>query len=138
VCPQQLLGQLAKADVNEVIMQVQEVFADYMVVNEEFFHLGIDNSIALSAPNKTGDTKTLMSKNVAGVLSVLLSMKRKPKIIRYTASSPVARELAFSISDTITKEESLFEFRGKQESSMLLVLDRRDVSDISKIEHNNN
>ena len=46
----EMLAELARNDDNEVIRSVQEYYADFMAVNEDFFHLGADNSIALSSP----------------------------------------------------------------------------------------
>lgn len=121
-----ILAKLGKADEHDLIMQVHEYYADYMAVNEEFFHLGIENSLVLSSPHaRSINGAAIYDRNVSGVLSVLLSLKRCPSVIRYQGSSELARRLAGDIVAQINKEDSLFDFR-RQEGPLLLVLDRRD------------
>ena len=124
--PPELLGQIARLDENEIVMQVQEYYADYLAINDEFFHLGIDNSLMLSSPaSNSKEAKPIFDRNVKGILSALLSMKKKPFTIRYQGTSDLARKVATDVTKAIEKEDNLFEFR-KQEGSMLLILDRRD------------
>lgn len=126
IVPADLLSRLAKLDEHDLIMQVQEYYADFMAINEDLFHLGLSNSIKLSSSlSRTIECGQLFERNVNGVISVLLSLKRRPSQIRYQANSELARRLASDVMTQIEKENELFEFR-KQEGPMLLVLDRRD------------
>jgi vacuolar protein sorting-associated protein 45 len=125
VLPQDMLLRLGRADEHEVVRQVQEYYADYLAINEDFFHLNLENSMSLSSPlSRTLQSGQILGRNVQGVLSVLLSLKRRPSQIRYQASSDLARRLASELVTEIERDD-IFEFR-RQEGPMLLILDRRD------------
>ena len=126
ILPADMLARLGRLDELDLIMQVQEYYGDYMAINEEFFHLGIDNSLILSSSYaRSIEAVAIYERNVSGILSVLLSMKRSPSLIRYQGSSELARRLATDISSAIEKESGLFDFR-RQEGPLLLILDRCD------------
>ena len=59
VVPSDLLARLAREDVNEVVKQVQEYYADFVPVNEDFFQLGATGSLSLSSPIR--NIKTIYS-----------------------------------------------------------------------------
>lgn len=121
----EMLAELARNDDNEVIRSVQEYYADFMAVNEDFFHLGAENSISLSSPrSRSLASSHVHDRNVNGVLSVLLALKRKPSQVRYQGSSDLARRITSDIVARIEKD-GIFDFR-KQESTLLMILDRRD------------
>jgi len=44
---QDKLQKLAEADQNNVVLQVQEVFADFLTLNDDFFSLEIPSIIGL-------------------------------------------------------------------------------------------
>jgi len=124
-----LLSKLGRMDEQELIMQVHEYYADYLAINEDFFHLGIPNSISLSSSMRNLESGQILDRNVNGILSLLLSIKRRPSQIRYQFSSEVAKRLASDVLTHIEKEDSLFEFRRAATDSagpLVLVLDRRD------------
>ena len=124
VCPQDMLAKLARADEHDLIMQVQEYYADFVAVNEDLFHLGIDNSLQLSSSMRTLESGQIFERNVNGVLSVLLALKRIPSQIRYQSASDLSRRLASDVLTSIEKGEP-FDFR-RQDGTVLLILDRRD------------
>jgi vacuolar protein sorting-associated protein 45 len=120
------LTRIGRADEHEVVRQVQEYYADFLAINEDFYHLGIDNSLSLSAPlSRTLESSQIFEKNVNGVLAALLSLKRKPSQIRYQAGSDLTRRLSTELASRIERDD-IFEFRRNQEGPMLLILDRRD------------
>lgn len=119
-----MLLRLGRADEQDLVRQVQEYYADYLAVNEDFFHLGIENSLQISSASRTLESSNIFDKNVNGVLAALLSMKRRPSQIRYQASSDLTRRIASDIAARIEKDD-IFDFR-RQEGPMLLILDRRD------------
>ena len=120
-----MMTRLGRADELEVIRQVQEYYADYMPVNEDLFQLGLDNSLSLSsALLRTLESGQIFDRNVQGILSLLLSFKRRPSQIRYSAASDLARRIASDVITHVEKDE-IFDFR-RQEGPMLLILDRRD------------
>ncbi|XP_043232259.1 vacuolar protein sorting-associated protein 45-like [Amphibalanus amphitrite] len=114
--------QLAEADENELVRDVQELYADYLAVGPHLFHLGMPScsqGLAWTQPSLTRATQ--------GLAAVLLSLKKCP-VIRYQNSSEMARKLAESIRLTFTKEATLFSFRRAEPPPLLLILDRRDDS----------
>ena len=126
VVPTDMLQRLGRADEHEIVRQVQEYYADFMAINEDFFQLGIDNSLVLSSASRTLESGQIFDRNLNGVLSVLLALKRRPSQIRYqtSGSSNLARRMATEILNKIETDE-IFEFR-RQEGPMLMILDRRD------------
>eukprot|EP00607_Mallomonas_marina_P010321 CAMPEP_0182419884 /NCGR_PEP_ID=MMETSP1167-20130531/4229_1 /TAXON_ID=2988 /ORGANISM="Mallomonas Sp, Strain CCMP3275" /LENGTH=562 /DNA_ID=CAMNT_0024595025 /DNA_START=86 /DNA_END=1774 /DNA_ORIENTATION=+ len=125
ILPQDLLSKLAKADEHEVVKQVQEYYADFLAVNGDFFQLGIDKSMMLSTTAaRTMESNSIFERNVQGVLSGLLALKRRPSHIRYASHSEVARRIAAEVIAQIERDD-VFDFR-RQEGPLLLLLDRRD------------
>lgn len=125
VVSKDMLTRLGRADDHDLVKQVQEFYADFIPINEDFFHLGAENSISLSSPlSRTLESSQIFDRNINGVLSVLLALKRKPCQIRYQGGSELTRRLATDITSRIEKDD-IFDFR-RQEGTMLLILDRRD------------
>ena len=123
VVPLDILSRLAKEDVNEVVKQVHEYYADFVPVNEDFFQLGVTGSLSLSSPIRNLKTDQIFERNVNGLLSVLLATKKKPCQIRYQANSEVARRVA---NDVITHIEGDGIYMFQTPGPILLILDRRD------------
>ena len=68
----------------------------------------------------------MLTRNIQGILSVLLSFKRKPNQIRYQGSSQLAQTIAQEVENAIRNDE-VFDFRRNEEKRpTLLILDRRD------------
>ncbi|XP_061110692.1 vacuolar protein sorting-associated protein 45 isoform X1 [Conger conger] len=111
---------LAEADEQEVVAEVQEFYGDFIAVNPHLFSL-----------NLTGVTRgrswepTLLQRSTQGLTSVLLALKKCP-MIRYQLSSDMAKRLAESVKQIITKEYELFEFRKTEVPPLLLIVDRSD------------
>lgn len=125
VVSKEILARLGRHDKFEVIRQVHEYYSDFMAINEDFFHLNIDNSLLLSSSvSRTLETSQIFDRHVSGVLSVLLSLKRRPSQIRYQSSSDLARRLASDMASQIERDD-IFDFR-RQEGPLLLILDRRN------------
>lgn len=95
IVPNDILTRLGRADEFEVVKQVQEYYADFMAVNDDFFQLGIDNSLILSSKaSRTLESGQIFDKNLNGILAVLLALKKRPSQIRYQAASELARRYA--------------------------------------------
>jgi len=125
VVPHDLLVQLGKADEKEVVKQVQEFYADYLPVNEDLYHLGLDSGIVRAAKvNQALGKIGLVENHTKGILAFLLSMKRRPRDVRYQAKSLVCRKVAEKIHQHLHSDD-LFHFRQVEEP-ILLILDRRD------------
>ena len=125
IVPNDILTRLGRADEFEMVKQVQEYYADYLAVNEDFYQLGVDNSLILSSKaGRSLESVQVFDRNVSGILSMLLSLKKRPSQIRYQGASEVARRTATEVLTRIERDE-IFHFRG-QEGPLLLILDRRD------------
>ena len=119
-----ILKSLGKADVQELVRQVQEYYADFMAINEDLYHLGLQGSLSLSSVSRNLNTVSLFDKNVCGILSCLLAFKKKPSQIRHQGTSELARRIASDVVGAVERDK-IFEFRG-QEGPLLLILDRKD------------
>lgn len=120
-----LLTRLGKADENEVVRQVQEYYVEYLAVNDDLFHLGIPSGLILSSGRaRSIEAGRCFDKMVDGLLTVLLSLKRRPSQIRYQATSDLTKRMASEIVSRIERDD-VFDFR-RQEGPLLLILDRRD------------
>jgi vacuolar protein sorting-associated protein 45 len=120
------LERLAEADDHEVVKQVQEHFADYIVVNPDLFtlDLGFPKQRIWSSNPDMWNTDALQ-RTTEGIVAVLLSLKKKP-LIRYEKNSLLAKKLATEVRYHITQEDQLFDFRKVDTPPILLILDRRD------------
>jgi vacuolar protein sorting-associated protein 45 len=115
IISEDLLNRLARADEHEVVRQVQEYYAEFLAINDDFFHLGLENSLVLGAG---------VDRNTQGVLSLLLAMRKRPSQIRYQAASDYSRRIAENILTAIEADD-VFDFR-RSDGPLLLILDRRD------------
>ncbi|KAI1102590.1 Sec1-like protein [Jackrogersella minutella] len=120
------LERLAEADDHEVVKQVQEHFADYLVINPDLF------SVNLTLPQQriwSGNpdlwNPDSLQRTTDGLIAILLSLKKKP-LIRYEKNSLLAKKLATEVRYHITQEEQLFDFRKVDTPPILLILDRRE------------
>ncbi|KAJ8614424.1 hypothetical protein CTAYLR_000753 [Chrysophaeum taylorii] len=125
VVPSEMLQQLADADEEEVVRQVQEYYADYVAVNEDLFTINQRCSLRLSTDHRDAARAEMLARNVSGVLSVLLSLKTQPAAIRYQAASRVARQVAVEVHEKI-EADGIFHFKNRSSGPLLLILDRAD------------
>ncbi|KAG5842723.1 hypothetical protein ANANG_G00180740 [Anguilla anguilla] len=111
---------LAEADEQEVVAEVQEFYGDFIAVNPHLFSLNLTGV----ARGRSWDP-VLLQRSTQGLTSVLLALKKCP-MIRYQLSSDMAKRLAESVKQIITKEYELFDFRKTEVSPLLLIVDRSD------------
>ncbi|XP_051779610.1 vacuolar protein sorting-associated protein 45 [Erpetoichthys calabaricus] len=111
---------LAEADEQEVVAEVQEFYGDFIAVNPHLFSLNLVGC----ARSRSWD-QDYLSRTTQGLTSVLLALKKCP-MIRYQLSSDMAKRLAESVKQIITKEYELFDFRKTEVPPLLLILDRSD------------
>ncbi|KAK3817205.1 MAG: Sec1-like protein [Benniella sp.] len=120
------IEQLAEMDEHEVVREVQEFYADYYAINPDCFSINLDpTTMPLYGDSFTSWDSTSFTRTVDGVLSVLLSLKKKP-LIRYQKQSGMAKRLATELQFQIQQEGQLFDFRKSDTSPVLLILDRRN------------
>ncbi|KKF92935.1 Vacuolar protein sorting-associated protein 45 [Ceratocystis platani] len=120
------LERLAEADDHEVVKQVQEQFADFVVINPDLFSfdIGFPKQRVWGGGPEHWNPDALQRCS-EGLTAVLLALKKKP-LVRYTKTSGLAKKLATEVRYRITQEEQLFDFRKVDTPPVLLVLDRRE------------
>ncbi|XP_048381658.1 vacuolar protein sorting-associated protein 45 [Stegostoma tigrinum] len=111
---------LAEADEQEVVSEVQEFYGDFIAVSPHVFSLNLTGC----AQSRNWNPAHL-ARSTQGLTAVLLSLKKCP-MIRYQLSSDMAKRLAESVKQIITKEYELFDFRRTEVPPLLLILDRSD------------
>ncbi|KAL7506650.1 hypothetical protein ACHAXN_003907 [Cyclotella atomus] len=120
-----LLNLLAESDEKERVKQVQEFYADFLPINEDLWSLNCRNTLQMD----TKQQNMLYDRNLMGLQSMLLAMKRRPYAIRYQGSSRVAKKLAGDIHESISNDD-IFHFRrgagGNTGNFLLLIVDRMD------------
>ncbi|XP_067831928.1 vacuolar protein sorting-associated protein 45 isoform X1 [Heptranchias perlo] len=114
------IKSLAEADEQEVVSEVQEFYGDFIAVSPHVFSLNL-----LGCAQGRNWNPALLARTTQGLTAVLLSLKKCP-MIRYQLSSDMAKRLAESVKQIITKEYELFEFRRTEVPPLLLILDRSD------------
>ncbi|XP_018007778.1 vacuolar protein sorting-associated protein 45 [Hyalella azteca] len=133
--------QLAESDEQELVREVQEIYADYMALAPHIFTLNIPRPI-------TGMrwASGCLQRSMQGLTSLVFSLSLLPDV-RYQANSDLARQLADEIRMMITMEgavvassstgNSSYGFaqynnsynnssNGAIPSSVVIILDRRD------------
>lgn len=123
ILPPPLLDLLAENDAQDRVRQVQEFYADFLPVNPDLLSLNCRNTLPMTmttnnaattarAANNTNarDTKDLYQRNLMGLQSMLLALKRQPAAIRYQRSSEMARKIAADIGESIGNDQ-IFHFR---------------------------
>lgn len=123
-----LLRLLAENDPNERIAQVQEFYGDFVPINEDLLTLQCRNTIPMTCAagtNKAQDYVNLYDRNLRGLQSMLLALKKQPSMIRYTRHSAAAEQLAKDVVEGIQGNQ-IFHFRRSNPGLLLLVLDRKD------------
>lgn len=115
------LEQLAQADQNSVVKDIQEFYGDFLAVHHDLFSFDIPSCFGDSV--QSWDPSRL-ERTVEGLLSVCLALKKRPAI-RYDRASPMAQRLAKELEYTISQESTLFVNRMVDTSPQLIILDRR-------------
>lgn len=120
VVQKSMVKALAEADDQEVVKELQEYYGDYFAVAPHVFSMNIIGSSR--GENWDYDHQERVSE---GILSLLLSLKKKP-VIRYQQSSSMCKRLAETVMQKMCQESGLFEFRQSDVQPLLFILDRRD------------
>lgn len=135
------IERLATADEHDVVQEVQEYFCDYVPINRPLFSINYATppnrlwatNAATSSASGTSRGAGLgewdpeaLERHTQGLLSVLLSLKKKP-VIRYERMSALAKKLGEDVLYNINEPlASLFDFRRTDAAPLLLILDRRN------------
>ncbi len=119
------LERLAEADDHEVVKVVQEIFADYIVINPDLFNISLAPPRHIWGNSPDAWNPEALERTRDGVVASLLSLKKRP-LIRYEKSSLLAKKLATEVRYVMQQEDKLFDFRKVDTPPILLILDRRD------------
>lgn len=84
---------MAEADESELVREVQEYYGDYFAINPELFTF---NLFQCMGDKFQSWDPSKFSRTADGLLSVLLSLKKRP-LIRYDKNSGMATRLAQEI-----------------------------------------
>ncbi|CCK72900.1 Vps45p KNAG_0M00470 [Huiozyma naganishii CBS 8797] len=123
----QQLETLAEADQLEVVVKVEELFQDYQIINEHLFSLDLPRASSDLVVDTLVD-ESYMKQCKDSLLSLCMSLKVKPEIIRYDQESAVCKSLGKGLLQDIEKNSrSLFDFpQDPSTPPVLLLLDRFD------------
>ncbi|KAM3731384.1 hypothetical protein ACB098_12G159600 [Castanea mollissima] len=122
------IHNLADADEQEVVQQIQEFYADFVAIDPYHFTLNMPSNhiYMLPAVVDPSNSQHFCDRVVDGIASIFLALKRRP-IIRYQRNSDIAKRIAQETAKLMYQQESgLFDFRRMEVSPLLLVIDRRD------------
>ncbi|XP_075648556.1 vacuolar protein sorting-associated protein 45 homolog isoform X1 [Castanea sativa] len=122
------IHNLADADEQEVVQQIQEFYADFVAIDPYHFTLYMPSNhiYMLPAVVDPSNSQHFCDRVVDGIASIFLALKRRP-IIRYQRNSDIAKRIAQETAKLMYQQESgLFDFRRMEVSPLLLVIDRRD------------
>lgn len=123
------LEKLAEADSLEIVVKVEEIFQDYQIINDQLFSLDLNNKrlFELSQDTLIWKQDYLIETN-KNLLSLFLSLKLKPDIIRYESKSKICLKLAESLEKEVNGNlKSLFDFPNDSSlPTQLVILDRND------------
>ena len=106
--PKQLVKALADSDESEAVRDLQEFFADYLALTPSLFTL--DLSGCLSLPAYDWASADILSRTARSLAAVMLSLRKFPVAIRYSAQSSPSRRLAESLNQLVSRERELFDF----------------------------
>ena len=130
------LSQLAEADTNQLVRQVHEFPFDTIPITGHLFSLNLPSAISnLSAADSKGappDVQAHFRRELEGVKSVLLSLKRRVTTVRCSAGSAAAKRLGKEVARVYagSKDEmgdEFFHFRDAgNRNPLLVIVDRAD------------
>lgn len=116
--------EIADADVDHLVTDVRELFIDYFPLDRRLVSLGVVPCLG-GMGTERGLRNPALERTVEGIVSVLLAVKRRPRV-RYLRSSELCRAVAERIQVRMDQEGELFTFRVRDEKPLMLVLDRRE------------
>ena len=122
------IQRLAEADVNNVVNQVQEVYADFQTVNEDLFSLDVGSVLSLSLLQPaqwTVPDQLTANRIVDGLFGVLMATRTNP-LIRFDSTSPLCKYLASQVQAKLESESDFVSRMSRNsEETLLLIIDRK-------------
>ncbi|GAA6018960.1 hypothetical protein JCM11491_005694 [Sporobolomyces phaffii] len=153
------IERLAEADRFELVQEVQEYFLDYSPLTSSHFTLSLVPTplhpsptyrtypLYGSTPHEWSPSSPSYHLHLSALTALLLSLKKKPSVIRYERMSPLAKRLGHDLHNAILSNSSspgssasatdergggggggggLFDFRQSEKGPVLILLDRRN------------
>mmetsp|Transcript_44610 Transcript_44610/g.104881 ORF Transcript_44610/g.104881 Transcript_44610/m.104881 type:complete len:530 (+) Transcript_44610:1-1590(+) len=114
VIPDKFLRELGEADQFEVVMEVQEFFADFFAFSPCTISL-----------NLSVVTDASMTRICDGLTATLLALKRRP-CVRFRSGSTLCQRVAREVTSRMEANPALFDFRRLDAEPLLLIMDRKD------------
>eukprot|EP00347_Sterkiella_histriomuscorum_P013072 403366130 len=122
------IQKLAESDLHNVVNQIQEVYADFSVINEDLFNLNIPSVIGLTAPVSkwTIQDQQHFNRMIDAIYSVALATRSYPQI-RFQKRSEICFKLADKLQEKLNEEQEFLQRISKNsQPTSLLILDRRE------------
>eukprot|EP00802_Teleaulax_amphioxeia_P004149 Tamp_04153.p1 GENE.Tamp_04153~~Tamp_04153.p1 ORF type:complete len:458 (-),score=130.31 Tamp_04153:1985-3358(-) len=125
------LQDIARADLCQVVRQVQELYLDFSPLGPDLFTLDVPSCMPLEPPSWD---QPIFDSLCGGLTAVLLALKLNP-VIAYQVNSSPANKIAHEVAERIatgnhSSDPDLFRFGNSAAASkqppLLLILDRRD------------
>lgn len=117
--------ELADADELELVTEVREMFVDYYALGKRLLTFEVCPCLNVSHLSNSALQIGPIERTIDGVIATLLSQKVRPHV-RYQASSLLCRNIAERLSVKMDQEKDIFQFRPRDKTPLLLIVDRRE------------
>ncbi|RNF05411.1 putative vacuolar protein sorting-associated protein [Trypanosoma rangeli] len=114
----ELLDSLARADVDNLVNRVSEVFCDFEAHNADAFVSVVSPKVLLPAFLSA----VAVHRIAESIAATFVAWRRRP-YIRFEQNSAFARRVAVELGDILNKNAELYNYKNKD--GLLLILDRR-------------
>ncbi|CAF0866345.1 unnamed protein product [Adineta ricciae] len=117
------IKSIAEADEYECVRVIQEFYADYVAINPHLYSL----NIPITYENNFLWNDQLLRRTAQGLVSLLLSLRKKSATIRYQQSSNMAKILAERLSNTLRRQLDFASSNvNAPDHTVVLIVDRRE------------
>ncbi|KEG13385.1 putative vacuolar protein sorting-associated protein [Trypanosoma grayi] len=113
-----LLDRLARADVENLVNRVGEVFCDFDALNADAF---VSAAVGPNALLPGYLSAAVVQRVAEGIAATFVALRRKPHV-RFDQNSAFARRVALELGDILKKNAELYNYKNRD--SVLLILDR--------------
>ncbi|XP_022645120.1 vacuolar protein sorting-associated protein 45-like isoform X1 [Varroa destructor] len=117
--PRTDIKKIADADDFEVVKEVQECYGDLIPLAPHLFSLNLERCLEGMCWYPPA-----LKRCADGLIGSFLSLRKCP-VIRYQASSDIAKRLADVVNQEMMRESKLFEVPRSDISPLLIIVDRR-------------
>jgi vacuolar protein sorting-associated protein 45 len=126
---EEYLKKIAQYDGYTQIKSIQEVYLDYLIINSNLFHLGLESSINLSLMEEKlwqRYENFTFNRIVEGIVSVCLSNRIFP-VIKCVKNSLICKKISNHVAEFFQQNlEFIRRECGKDQNGLLLIYDRKE------------